>query len=126
MSRVARLIVSLVAAAFLLLFAAGSYADSYTVTFSGTAPDGTSFSGTLNPTARPDGLGDGGFAVTSISAGTLNLEGSTYTVTGLTPLNGVADPLNSKLNAFFICAFPPNNCGVHFDSYDNLLFPADT
>lgn len=123
MTHSARFVMSLFAAAFLLLFAAGANADSFTITLNGTAPDGTSVSGTLNLTAVPDGLGDGGFSVTSITSGSLNLEGGSYTVSGLTPLDGSPSPSNSAFDAFYICAFPPSNCGFHYFGYNNLLFP---
>jgi hypothetical protein len=120
MSHAARLSVSVLAIVVVLLFASGAFADS--VSFTGTAPDGTAVSGTLTVTDTPDGLGDGGFSVTAITGGSLTLEGTTTPVSGLTPLDGAASPSNPAFDAFFICA-APGDCGFHYDSYDNLLFP---
>src|SRR5271166_2497542 len=120
MSHVARLAVSVLAVFVVLLFAAGAHADSYTITFFGTAPDGTSVSGTLDITATPDGHGDGGFSVTSITSGSLNLEGSSFTVSGLTPLDGSPSPTYPGYDAYYITP------GYHYYDYDNLVYPGTT
>lgn len=107
-----------VLAVVVLLFASGSYADSFTFNYSGTAPDGSAVSGSFNLTASPDGLGDGGFSVTSITSGSLTLEGSTYNVSGLTPLNGSQSPtFPTGYDAYYITP------GYHYFSYNNRVYP---
>jgi hypothetical protein len=98
------------------LFTSNVQADSLTYSISGTAPDGTAISGTFTFTASPDGLGDGGFPVSAITNGSLTLEGSNYTVTGLTPLDGDPAPLGVG-DAYYM------GPGYHYFSYDNILFP---
>jgi hypothetical protein len=113
-NRLTMLVFSLFA---VLFFAAGAYADSFTIAYSGTAPDGSAVSGNLNFTAVSDGLGDGGFLVTAITSGSLTLEGSSYNVSGLTPLNGSPSPTAPGYDAYFISP------GFHYDSYNNLVYP---
>jgi hypothetical protein len=116
MSHVARLTLSVSALVVVLFFATGAYADSFTVDFSGTAPDGTAVSGTLDLNATNDG--GGVFSVTSITAGSLTLEGSSDTVSGLTPLDGIPSPSDPAFDAYYMCT----SCD-HYFGYDNLLFP---
>jgi hypothetical protein len=117
MSHIARLILSVFAAFIALLFATSVSADSFTVSYSGIAPDGTAVLGTLNLVGSPDGLGDGGFSITSITSGSLTLEGSSYTISGLTPLDGSPSPTFPAYDAYYITP------GYHYDNYDNLWYP---
>jgi hypothetical protein len=120
MLKFARVAGPVLALAAVLLFATGAFADSFTLTFSGTAPDGTSVSGTLDLTATAEG--GGAFAVTSITDGSLTLEGSSYTVSGVTPLDGSPSPENPAYDAYYMCDSPV--CGYHYFGYDDLVFPS--
>lgn len=104
-----------VLAVIVLLFASGSYADS--LAYSGIAPDGSAVSGSLDFTSVPDGLGDGGLLVTSITSGSLTLEGSTYNVSGLTPLDGLPSPTHAGYDAYYMSP------GYHYDGYNNVVYP---
>ena len=117
MTQITRLTVLVFSVFVVLFFATGAYADSFTLTYSGTAPDGSAVSGSLNFTASPDGLGDGGFLVTAISSGSLTLEGSSYSVSGLTPLNGSPSPTQPDYDAYYMTP------GYHYDGYNNRVYP---
>lgn len=130
MSPVARWTVSVLALIVALFFATGVYADDFTITFTGTpVPSGTyagdSASGTLDVAASPDGLGDGGFLVSSITDGsvavTVGSTTTTYTENGLVPLDPSSpSPSNPAYDAYYICNTP--TC-FHYWGYDNLLYP---
>jgi hypothetical protein len=103
---------------FAIMAVPSAQADSqFTYTFSGTAADGTSVSGTINFTASPDGLGDGGYSVSAITSGSLTLEGSTHAISGVTPLDGVPSPTYPGLDAYYITP------GYHYFSYNDIIFP---
>jgi hypothetical protein len=104
---------------FLLALTTGvAKADSsFTYTFTGTAPDGTAVAGTFNFTATPDGLGDGGYSVTGVTNSSLTLEGSTYAVSGITPLDGSPSPTWPGLDAYYITP------GYHYFSYNDIIYP---
>src|SRR5579863_7071987 len=97
MSHVARSAASVLALVVVLIFATGAYADDFTITVTGSpvpsgAYAGYSVSGTLDATATPDGLGDGGYLVTSLTGGSmtfsyLSTPFATYAENGLVPLD---------------------------------------
>jgi len=141
MSLAARSTISVLAVVVVLLFATGAYADSvFTMTFTGSdvssgAYSGFSVSGTLDGTVTPDGLGDCGYLVTSLTDGSLTFSyGSvpyaTYAETGLVSPGAPGSSLDSRSVAGSnpIYDYPTeagNTCGGcnDYDAYDDILFP---
>lgn len=131
MSHAARLTLSVLALVVVLFFATSAYADSsVTITFTGTpvasgAYAGFSASGNLEGTFTPDGLGDGGDVVTSLTSGSVAISygssSTAYTENGLVPLDPASpSPSNPAYDAYYICDTP--TC-FHYWGYDNLLYP---
>ncbi len=140
MLRLARLAVSVLAVVVVLLFATGTRADSFTITFSGTdvssgAYAGISASGTLVGTDTPDGLGDGGNLVTSLTGGSLTFAYlsspyATGSVTGVVPLGAPGTTLDPRSVAGSNPIYDDpteagNTCSYcnDYDAYDNILSP---
>ncbi len=140
MLKIARWTVPVLAVVVVLLFATGTRADSFTLTFSGTdvssgAYAGFSVSGTLEGSDTPDGLGDGGYLVTSLTGGSLTFAylSSPYATD---PVTGVVLPgaPGTSLDPRSVAGENPiydvpteagNTCTFcnDYESYDGILFP---